>query len=125
MTFKTSFVIEGLPKTYNSIGRQHWSVKAKEARLWIGLVRVSLKDIPSIPFKKAKLTLTRFSTSRPDPDGLASSFKHVIDGLVRAGVIENDKFENIGSPEYKWEKGTAKKGFIKVEIESEWQNEAC
>lgn len=119
MKYRSSFIIEGLPKTYNSIGRAHWAVKAAEARTWISKVRGALRDIPAVPFKKATLTLTRVSTSCPDPDGLASSFKHVIDGLVRAGVIENDKFTNIGSPNYLWEKGKANQGFIKVEIESE------
>ncbi len=71
---------------------------------------------PEKPLKKARLVLTRYSSNSPDFDGLVSSFKHVIDGLVDAGVIQNDKFENIGAPEYVWEKCGRRAGKITVEV---------
>lgn len=66
---------------------------------------------------KAKLTLTRYSSKEPDFDGLCSSFKNVIDGLVEAGVIIDDKMSVIGQPTYAWVKCPPKKGKIKVVVE--------
>lgn len=116
------FELGFLPKTTNSGGRAHWAIKAKEAReikcmVW-GKVRLSGVTFRKRPLERAKLTLTRCSSSEPDFDGLVSSFKHVIDGLVDAGVIRNDKGSTIGQPEYRWEKAKPKKGGVRVCVES-------
>ncbi len=125
--------IEGLPKTTNATYHRHYMVVAKEAREWKNLVAAHLNSeinksramfssfflvTSMLPMKKAKLTLTRHSSSEPDFDGLASSFKHVIDGIVQAGVIVNDKMSVIGQPTYQWKKARPKCGFITVRIES-------
>ena len=72
---------------------------------------------PKKPLIKAKLTLIRATSIRPDFDGLVSGFKHIIDGLVLAGIIQNDKYENISWPSYDWEQAPPKHGFIRVTIE--------
>ena len=69
------------------------------------------------PLSRAKLTLTRYSSVCPDPDGLVSSFKSVLDGLVECGVLENDRFTNIGMPTYAWEKAPKNEGKAKVIVE--------
>ena len=118
--YEKSFYIYDLPKTINSIGRKHWAVKKKEAHRWHVLVLYCVsKHRPSKPLKKAKLHLIRFSTMSPDFDGLVSSFKHVIDGLVNARVLEDDKFSNIGQPTYEWKKAKPKEGKIWVEIKED------
>ena len=118
MKYVLEFEIEDLPRTYNSLGRSHWTVKAKEARKWISLVLSQCyQQRPPKPLQKARLILIRASSSSPDADGLVSSFKHVIDGLVKASILVNDKFENIGMPEYKWEKVPKNQGKIKVKVE--------
>ena len=89
-----------------------------EARKWkkmVSLVVVGKK--PSQPLKKAKLTLTRYSSVCPDSDGLVSGFKRIVDGLVEAGILENDKFVNIGMPDYRWEKALPKNGRVTVTVE--------
>jgi Holliday junction resolvase RusA-like endonuclease len=112
-TYKLVIEIPGLPKTPNA--RMHWRVKALEAKKWRNAVcLVSLSQRPDSPLKKALVECTRFSTSRPDFDNLAASFKNCLDGLQDAGVIKNDNFETIGNPEYKWEK--TKKGMGKIRI---------
>lgn len=72
---------------------------------------------PPAPLQHAKLTLLRASSVEPDYDGLVSGFKHVIDCLVEAGILINDKRENIGVPDYLWEKAPMGKGFIRVTVE--------
>ena len=116
---KIEFTLMGLPKTTNSGGRTHWALKTKEARTWKQAVGWSVPSSYFIgkPLAKAKLTLVRCSSSEPDFDGLVSSFKHVIDGLVSAGVIINDKTSTIGQPTYLWEKTKRGMGHIKVTVE--------
>ena len=110
--------IFGLPKTINSIGRKHWTVKVREAKHWHHLVHLALgQRLPTKPLLKAKISCIRYSSRRPDYDGLVSTFKHVIDGLVECGVIEDDNFDVIGMPEFSWIKAKQKEGRIEVLIE--------
>lgn len=119
MSFQLTIDIPGLPRMTNPSGRPtHWAIKAKEARKWKGLVADAVRAAgPSpvpLPLKRAKLKLTRFSSVSPDADGLVSGFKHVVDGLVVAGVLVNDKYENIGFPEFSWEPAKQKQGRIRI-----------
>jgi len=115
--YSFTFRINGLPRTINSIGRKHWGAKTREANLWKHNVLWSTIDNkPPKPLKKAKLILKRVSTTAPDYDGLVSSFKHVVDGLIDAEIIEDDRMENIGMPEFIWTKGKRNKGFIEVTV---------
>lgn len=70
------------------------------------------------PLAKAKLTLTRHSSTEPDYDGLVSSFKPCIDALIMANVIENDRMSNVGKPTYLWELAPRNKGHITIKVES-------
>lgn len=101
------------------MGRSHWAIKAKEANSWKTQVAWKVRELgaPIRPLKIAKLTLIRFSSSEPDPDGLVSSFKHIIDGLVEADVLENDKMSNIGMPAYSWQKCPRGKGSVQIIVE--------
>ena len=123
MAYRLEFTLDGLPATTNSMGRKHWAVKAKEARVWkarVGWV-AKKQGLPKAPLSKAHLTLIRLSAISPDADGLVSSFKHIIDGLVAIGVLENDKMANIGMPDYVWEKCSRGKGSIRVIVEEHAQ----
>lgn len=111
------FEIIGLPKMTNGFRRQHWTHRYKEAKKWKALVYEQVSLCKSTPIAEPRLTLTRFSTREPDFDGLVSSFKHVIDGLVEAGAILDDKVSIIGQPTYLWEKAKPKQGKIKVRVE--------
>jgi hypothetical protein len=89
-----------------------------ERKKWKALVAKQLLFLtPESPFKTAKLTLIRHSSSEPDFDGLVSSFKSSIDSLVECGVIENDKPSNIGQQTYLWRKAPPKKGFIEIIVD--------
>lgn len=112
------FNIPGLPKSVNQIGRKHWTVKAREAKVWKTLVYTQcvITKIAGLGLKKCHLELIRHSSVEPDFDNLAGSFKHVIDGLVYAQVMVDDKPSIIGSPEFKWIKAKQKEGKITVRI---------
>ena len=109
--------INGLPKTYNAMGRSHWAVKAKEVKYWHEQVayRVMGKT-PKTPLLRASVKLIRCSARAPDADGIVSSFKAPLDGLTRAGIIANDDMSVIGFPEYEWRKGKMKSGYIEIYV---------
>lgn len=112
------FEIMGLPKMRNRMSF-NWRMAKLEADKWKNHVigQCESLSITNLNLDKAKLTFTRYSTSEPDFDGLVSGFKHVLDGLVRAKVIIDDKASIIGQPTFKWEKSKPKQGKIKIRIE--------
>ncbi len=112
--------IPHLPKPVNSWMGEHWRVRHKSSKEW--RIRVAQEVLvagkpKSCPWKKAKLTLSRMSSGQMDFDGLVSSFKCVVDGLVKCGVLVDDKMANIGQPTYLHEKAPAGKGGIKIVVE--------
>lgn len=115
------FELSGLPKSTNGLMSAHWSVKHKMTREWTERVHYVLQVgglMPKSPFNKATLTLTRFSSSEPDFDGLVSSFKWIVDALIKCGVIVNDKPSVIGQPKYEWIKAPRGQGKIRVRVEA-------
>lgn len=118
MKYSLDFEIAGLPKLTNQLAGRHWRAKNGEALKWFGKIMVATgRNKPDKPLKKATLVLTRYSSMEPDTDGLCGGFKHVIDALVKSGILENDKPSNIGSPVYLWEKTKQGAGKIRVRVE--------
>lgn len=117
--YRLEFTLMGLPAMLNSKRRAgHWAQLQREASRWKREVAMTIGNRkPVIPLKQANLTLIRGSSVRPDYDGLVSGFKHIIDGLVAAQVIENDREENIGIPDYSWKQSAPGEGFIQVIVE--------
>lgn len=118
----TRFILEleipGLPETTNEVLAMRLKARMSRKRYWKYMVwAYTANTKPVRPLKRAKLTLIRCSTTRPDPDGLTSTFKHIIDGLVESKILENDRYENIGFPTYDWERAPANHGKIKVRVE--------
>jgi hypothetical protein len=95
----------------------HWRVRYEEAKKWkADVAAITMGKRPPKPLKRARLILTRFSSRSPDPDGCVSGFKAIIDGLVQCGILENDRYENIGMPHYLWKKCPKEQGRIRVEV---------
>lgn len=108
--------IDGLPKPTNRTN-VHWRVRHAHAQAWKTKVFSHAWPLkPAHPLTSAALTLTRGSSHPTDFDGLVSSFKHVIDGLVQARVIIDDKMSVIGQPKYEWVKAPRKQGFISIKV---------
>jgi len=109
--------MDGLPTNLVN-ARVHWAVRAKKNRAATGALGAVIKRHlrPPRPLKKAFLFMLRESSSAPDFDGLVGSFKGVIDSLRYLGVIENDRFENIGFPRYGHRRAPAKRGKIQVVV---------
>lgn len=117
MRYELTVDIPGLPETINEVLAMKLRARMSRKAYWKEMVWGSVQGKkPPAPIKRAQLTLTRFSSTRPDPDGLTSTFKHLIDGLVIARVLENDRFENIGFPTYLWESRPKGKGFVRIHL---------
>lgn len=112
------FTIPGLPPTQNGATRGKLKERFRVKSEWKMLVWAAIQGKkPRKPLARAKLTLIRGSRTRPDFDGLTSSFKVVIDALRQQGVLLDDRHENIGVPDYQWTPSPARCGYIRVIIE--------
>lgn len=104
MNFVLEFEMIGLPKTTNG-SHGSWQAAAAERRKWRQAVRmVAYMRRPPKALEKARLTLTRCSTTRPDMDNLAISFKGCVDGLRDAKVILDDNDDVVVERKYAWER---------------------
>jgi hypothetical protein len=114
--YQINFTINELPKTRNAIADRRWTRK-KESDRWLYLVNLAVgSNIPKKPLTKADLHLIRASSSMPDYDGLVSSFKYVIDALVKLNILKDDNLNVCEKPLYEWTKAKQKQGFIQVEV---------
>lgn len=97
--------IQGLPPNYAN-ARMHWRVKHISHKLWSEhVLKASISPWQgSWPLPNPKLTLTLKGLKEPDFDNLVSRWKPVIDGLVKSGIIQDDKLSVIGQPEFRWVK---------------------
>lgn len=114
------FLEPKLPKIITNGPQGSWWSAHREAKRWHKLIlnHIVLNRLKPIePFKKVKLTLVRYSSVRPDFDNLHASFKYVVDGLVRAGVLIDDCDAVIVERSVRHEKVKALNGRITIEVE--------
>lgn len=118
MSYRLHIELPGLPETTNQILAMALRKRIRRKIYWKSLVGyLTAGKRPLKPIKRAKLTLTRHSAGKCDYDGRVSSFKHVIDGLVEAGILENDTEENVGKPSYEHAPAPPGKGFCTITLE--------
>lgn len=118
MQEKYSLVIEikGLPAMTNVAFAKHWTSRLREAQKWkTKVISACYGKAPPSPLKTAHIKFTRFSCKKPDYDGCVSGFKHVLDGLKKAGIIVDDDWNSI-QPVYEWEMIGRKHGKIRIEV---------
>lgn len=113
--------VAGLPPTNAADRRGHWTYH-KVAKTWqaktIAAVLTALGRWPETPLDRAHVTIIRCSTTEPDYDGLVAAGKHLLDGLVRAGVLSDDAPKVIGKPEYRWERAPRGAGCVRIRVEA-------
>jgi hypothetical protein len=120
VSYKLTLEIPRLPKLQAANGREHWRVRYNEERWWKHQVgwHAMAKGLPRTPLTRARIVCVRRSTTEPDHDNLAASFKPAIDGLKLCGVIEDDKPAVIGKPEYGWERAKRGQGGVRILVEA-------
>lgn len=117
MKYVLEFELPGLPPMTNKTHGCSWQALYKKRKEWkeqVGMIARLRR--PEKPLERARVTLTRFSTSRPDFDGLTSGFKPILDAL-KGIVIVDDAPECVGQPTYLWEKARPNYGKIRVRVE--------
>lgn len=117
--FELTIEIPGLPDTQVGAGKSNWRARQAEAKRWYKRVAaVCYGATPPEPLKRARVTYERHSASQPDFGNTVASMKHVEDGLVRCGILEDDKPDNYegGAPAYRWVKAKRGEGFVRVRI---------
>jgi hypothetical protein len=98
---------------------KHWAVRNREKVWWRNQIAwwVVSKGKPEKPLQRASVTLTRCSTQEPDRDNLFASMKHILDSLVHAQVIENDKPSCIDLV-CRWERAKRGQGGVRIVVEA-------
>lgn len=90
------YIIPEIPPSNNKfIGRNaRWEYQEVK-KYWEELIFYTCRPRPDKPFKKAVVTLTYYFPTkiRHDPDNYAG--KLILDGLTRAGIIEDDSFDHV------------------------------
>jgi Holliday junction resolvase RusA-like endonuclease len=93
-------VIPGIPPNLNKWRNMHHHEEARQKREWeeiVWLETLAQNIKPAMPIKKARVNYTFFfeSNRRHDPTNCYGSVKWLEDGLVYAGVLEDDSFDNV------------------------------
>lgn len=93
---KMKYIIPEIPPSNNKfIGRNaRWEYQNVK-KYWEELIFYTCRPRPDKPFKKAVVKLAYYfpDKRRRDSDNYAG--KLILDGLVRAGIIEDDSFDNV------------------------------
>lgn len=117
--FRLSFRIDKLPPSLSNGSHGHWRTRAGIKKAWQQLTVWHCNGkTPLEPLSGAKAIFTRHSSFEPDYDNLVSSFKAIQDGLVRAGVLVDDK-PSVLSAQYLWKKTSPKNGYVSIEVEEQ------
>lgn len=89
------------PNGKEGVLRMYWTERNKLMHRWHMLVRAQLDtlDLPAMPLfdctHPCTATATRVGTKLMDWDNFGASLKPVLDGLVKAGALEDDSPEVI------------------------------
>jgi len=128
--FDLEIKIHTLPSTQPDVAGRY--TRARERK---GLRQSTVEAVhiaggpPKKPLEHAHLTMTRHSSSEPDYENLAYSFKSAVDALRRddgrkgddattcAGVIVDDTPKHVDR-EYLWQYAKPGEGFITIRIRS-------
>ena len=100
MRGKITITIPDIPPSLNKWSRMHWAKAAEIKKRWEANVYYSAYgQRPKTPYKKAKITITYFfkTRQRHDLDNYVPKF--ILDGLVKAHIILDDRAECIGMTE--------------------------
>lgn len=86
-----------------SNARPHWSVAREVARYWRHLAAVTAReaDIPKVDRGRVVVTFHKATNRRYDPGNLAPVSKAILDGIVDAGVFEDDSHEYVIGPDHR------------------------
>ncbi len=107
--------------------KMHQRVRAAYRKAWHKRVaeQVMLSGArPREPWGPADILCVRHSAVEPDYDGVVNSFKPLIDGLIKARVIVDDRPSALGpgmewqeaAPRYQWKRAPRGEGRVTITV---------
>jgi crossover junction endodeoxyribonuclease RusA len=117
---KQSFIVSPMPMNLNKYRNAHHFQKNNEKKLWEAKTKLALEEYNIKPMKYAKITMKFWfrDKRRHDPDNYSVCAKSIFDGMVKAGILKNDTFEEIHSFTV-MQGGISKEPYILIELEGE------
>lgn len=92
--YSVTLEIPVLPKTLNEALRSHWTSYVRDSqRVGDALAYSLVGKKPEAPLKTVAVSIERHSSGILDRDNKFFTAKHVLDNLVKLGVLENDTEE--------------------------------
>lgn len=86
-----------IPRRLNEVLRQHHMKRHSEISEIYRLIHLStVGKRPNSPLEKCSITIIRHSSRSLDWDNCVSSYKPIIDGLVKIKIIMDDTWETTG-----------------------------
>ncbi len=86
-----------LPKSLNKEFRTNRFMRNNQNKRWDALIDSLVRhQLPPIPLTKARIEIVRHSYRMLDFDGLVGSMKPIVDALVTAQVLADDKWSITG-----------------------------
>lgn len=96
--------------------RMGWRKSNRIKHHWYDVAAILSKPhLPPKPYDRAWVSYIRRSTTEPDAENLASGFKFLQDGFVRAGLFVDDN-PRVLEAHYAWERAKRGQGGIRVEV---------
>ena len=87
-----------------SASKDHWGSYSSLKKANTQLVAFCTKQATKRRYKKIDLDITWYcKDKRKDKDNIMAGTKFILDGLVQAGVIQNDGWANIGEIRHKFD----------------------
>ena len=95
--YKIDLTFHELPPSLNKTLRKHWTGQRKVGKAWDQMVAIAVAGkLPPEPLPFARITIVRHFWASMDYDGVVGSMKPVVDALVTAGVLSDDRWKVTG-----------------------------
>lgn len=115
--YTLQFEVMGLPKSANKVVGKNRMATHAHAQSWKRIIWLATRNkLPPEPLKRCKLKLTRLNFRTLDYDGLVTSFKPIVDGLVEARILHNDTWNITGAWDVTQEYTPKAQARIRVEV---------
>lgn len=110
--------INGIPMSLNVYRNAHYYQLNKEKETWEKVVAVSVQEQQIKKVERCRITFEFYfkDKRKHDPDNYSASAKFLLDGMVKAGVLDDDNFSVIEELSLK-QGGISKEPYILIHLE--------
>lgn len=102
------FTIEGDLPTLNQVindSKRSWALYYKTKKVYTGLSAFACANAPKLSGRVGLAFVWYVPSKRKDPDNISFAVKYILDGMVKAGMLEDDRFANIGELRHVFKQG--------------------